>query len=64
MSRFSPSVWVRRLEALGGYVMRYDGRWSWGVQIEDNLDEVQALTAEIRPPEHAAAVRQYVSGRP
>ena len=49
---------------MGGYVMRYDGRWSWGVPIEDNLDEVQALTAEIRPPEHAAAVRHYVSGRP
>lgn len=63
MSAFNPSAWVRRLESLGGYVMLHDGKWMWGVPLE-NLEDVRALNAEIAPPENALAVRQYVSGRP
>jgi len=61
---FSPSAWVRRLEALGGYILRHKGEWMWGVPLDDNIADVESLTAEIRPPEHAAAVREYVRGRP
>jgi len=63
MNAFNPSAWVRRLEALGGCVMRHDGQWRVLMPLE-HLDEVRSLNAEIRPPENALAVRQYVSGRP
>lgn len=64
MSAFNPSAWVRRLEAMGGRIIPFNGRLWLHMPIEDNLDEVQALSAAIRAPENAAAVRQYVSGRP
>jgi len=64
VSAFNPAAWVRRLESLGGYVMLDDGKWMWGVPLDDNLEEVRSLSTEIAPPENALAVRQYVSGRP
>jgi len=65
MSAFNPAAWVRRLESLGGGVIRQnDGSWTVCMPIEHNFDEVRSLTAEINPPENALAVRQYVSGRP
>jgi len=44
-------------------VLLHDGKWMWGVPL-DNLEDVRSLNAEIAPPENALAVRQYVSGRP
>lgn len=65
VSAFNPAAWIRRLENLGGGVIRQkDGSWMVCMPIEHNFDEVRSLTAEINPPEHALAVRQYVSGRP